>query len=170
MADIKQELAQYQNAWENASEETDFEDLPDGTYQATVEEVRIERSKTSNRLQLAWVFNVLSPQKHNGRKIFHYRGLEDEKSVEWMKREVATCGLKGVQDITQLPDLLEKILYAKVEVRLKTKKTRKGEFQNCYINKRLDSSQSSGNGQTHNTDVNAGSSTEIGIDDSDIPF
>ena len=136
---FKEQLEEYQVAWSEAevNDGGSFENLPDGKYQVSIEEVRFENAKASGRLQLAWVFNVLSG-KSKGRKVFHYRGLDSEESVGWMKNDIHRCGLK-VESITDLPDMLPQLLDRVIEITLKTKKNDKGEFQNCFINKLLSS-------------------------------
>ena len=136
MSDFKEQLQEYEQMWQDAPEGDTFENLPDGKYQVSIQEVRFENAKTSGRLQLAWVFQVESGQ-HKGRKVFHYRGLDKEESVGWMKKEVARCGLK-VEQITDLPDKLEELLFRIIEITLKTKKNNGEEFQNCFINKLLE--------------------------------
>lgn len=137
------ELAQYEEAWNQAEvkDKGDFENLPDGKYQVKIDQVRFERAKTSQRLQLAWVFKVVAPDQHKNRFIFHYRGLDRPESAEWMKQELYNCGIKVVGiKVTDLPNVLPNLLDRVIEVTLKTKKTDKGEFQNCFINKLLDGS------------------------------
>ena len=134
--ELKDQLAVFDETWKEAPEGNTFENLPDGKYQVSIQEVRFENAKTSGRLQLAWVFHVESGA-HKGRKIFHYRGLEDETSIGFMKKEVFACGLK-VEKASDLPDMLEELLFRIVEVTLKTKKRDNGdEFQNVFINKLL---------------------------------
>jgi|LSQX01.3.fsa_nt_gb hypothetical protein len=136
MEDIRSRLKQFDRVWEEAPESAEFDKLPDGKYQVTVEEVRFENAKTSGRLQLAWVFAVISPVNFENRKIFHYRGLDKEESIGWMKKEIYACGLK-VEKLSDLPDLLPQLLDRIIEVTLKTKKSNGEEFQNCFINKLL---------------------------------
>lgn len=136
MDDLKSQLVQYDQAWKDAPESAEFDKLPDGKYQVTIEEVRFENAKTSGRLQLAWVFSVVTPSNHENRKIFHYRGLDKEESIGWMKREICACGLKA-ERLSDLPDLLPQLLDRVIEVTLKTKKIKGEEFQNCFINKLL---------------------------------
>ena len=135
--ELRAQLAEFDEAWEEAPEGSVYDNLPDGKYQANIEEVRFENAKTSGRLQLAWVLEVLSPRDYLGRKIFHYRGLDNSDTVGWMKKEIFACGLK-VDKISELPDMLPNLLDRVIEVTLKTKKSDKGEFQNCFINKLLD--------------------------------
>lgn len=137
---LHDELAQFEDAWNKAEvkDKGEFADLPDGKYQVVVDQVRFENAKQSGRLQLAWVLEVTAPDAFKNRLIFHYRGLDRADSVEWMKQEIHTCGVDvSAIRITELPDILPELLDRVVEVTLKTKRTDKGEFQNCYINRLL---------------------------------
>lgn len=138
MGDIKSQLEAFEDAWQEApADGGGWDNLPDGKYQVRIEGVRFENAKSSGRLQLAWVFNVESGS-YEGRKIFHYRGLDREESVGWMKKEIYACGLE-VERVSDLPDMLPELLDRIVEVTLKTKRGSNGEdYQNCFINKLLD--------------------------------
>jgi len=153
MENIKEQLEQFDQAWEEAPESAEFDKLPDGKYQVAIEEIRFENAKTSGRLQLAWVLTVISPASYENRKIFHYRGLDREESVGWMKKEIYACGLKA-EKLSDLPDLLPQLLDRIIEVTLKTKKNNGEEFQNCFINKLLDGSELN----------------EMPVKDEDVPF
>lgn len=158
MADLS-ELKQYEKAWQQASAESDFEDLPDGKYQVKIEVARFENSKNSGRLQLAYEFTVVAPEKTEGRKHWHYRGLEDEINVGYMKRELKTCGVDVDSiPITQVQNHLPNIIGSILEITIKTKKTNRGEFRNTYFNKLL---QKPGGGD----DLG-----DIDIDDENVPF
>ena len=137
MSEFRSQLEEFEAAWKEASAESAFDNLPDGKYQVSIEEVRLENAKKSGRLQLAWVLTVMSGD-YAGRKVFHYRGLDREESVGWMKREIYACGLE-VESILDLPDMLPELLDRVVEITLKTKRGSDGEdYQNCFINKLLE--------------------------------
>lgn len=137
MSEFRSQLEEFETAWKEASAESVFDNLPDGKYQVGIEEVRLENAKKSGRLQLAWVLTVMNGD-YAGRKVFHYRGLDREESVGWMKREIYACGLE-VESILDLPDMLPELLDRVVEITLKTKRGSDGEdYQNCFINRLLD--------------------------------
>ena len=137
MSEFRSQLEEFEAAWKEASAESVFDNLPDGKYQVGIEEVRLENAKKSGRLQLAWVLTVMNGD-YAGRKVFHYRGLDREESVGWMKREIYACGLE-VESILDLPDMLPELLDRVVEITLKTKRGSDGEdYQNCFINELLE--------------------------------
>ncbi len=137
MDEFRSQLEEFEGAWKDAPTESTFDNLPDGKYQVSIEEVRLENAKKSGRLQLAWVLTVMNGD-YAGRKVFHYRGLDREESAGWMKREIYACGLE-VESILDLPDMLPELLDRVVEITLKTKRGSDGEdYQNCFINKLLE--------------------------------
>jgi hypothetical protein len=132
--DIKNHLAQYKEVFDGAEvkEESNFEDLPDGTYQMRVEEVRFEESKTSQKPMLTWTLVVVAPAGNINRKHWHYRSIADDKGIEWMKQELANAGMDvHGMDVTEIPDHLEDLLDRILQVTIKTK----GEYRNSYINR-----------------------------------
>jgi hypothetical protein len=132
--DIKDHLAQYREVFENAevTEERNYEDLPDGTYQMRVEEVRFGESKKTQRPQLVWTLAVVAPAAHANRKHWHYRGIADDNGIEWMKKELANAGMDvHGMDVRDIPDHLEDILDNIIEVQIRTR----GEYRNTYINR-----------------------------------
>ncbi len=163
-SDVMDSLADLEDDWDDADvrDAQDFPPLPDGTYQVFIDEARLERSKESHRLQVAWTFVVLTPEQYDGRKIWHYRGIESDdpeqrkNNVKWLKQEIYGCGvdITGMK-IVDLPQVLPSLINRVIEIRIKNKKgkDRNGEertYQNLYINKLL----SEGNGQAEVGDVN----------------
>lgn len=136
--DIKDHLAQYKEVFEGAevSEVRTYEELPDGTYQMRIEELRFEESKKTGRPQLCWTLVVVAPANHINRKHWHYRGIADDKGIEWMKQELANAGMDvHGMDVTTIPDHLEDLLDNVLEVGLKSKTKDGNTFQNTYINR-----------------------------------
>ncbi len=156
--DVMDELAGLEDAWDEADvrDPKDFSPLPDGTYQAFIDEARLERAKESKRLQVAWTFVVLSPEQYDGRKVWHYRGIDADdpeqrkNNVKWLKQEIYNCGVDITgKKIVDLPEILPALINRIVEIRLKTsivKAKNAGDedrkYSNVYINKLL----SEGNG------------------------
>ncbi|MCK9599479.1 MAG: DUF669 domain-containing protein [Sphaerochaeta sp.] len=132
--DINDHLAQYKEVFDGAEvkEESNYEDLPDGTYQMRIEELRFEESKKTSRPQLCWTLVVVAPSGHINRKHWHYRGIADDKGIGWMKQELANAGMDVLDmSITDIPAHLEDLLDNIIEVQIKTK----GEYRNSYINR-----------------------------------
>jgi len=105
--------------------------LPDGTYQVNLEETFLDESKDGQKVLWKTTFKVLNGQ-HQGRLIFLTHVIEPDR-LQYIKQDCYRLGFP-IAKLSDLPLILEKMLDLKVEVRLKTN----GEYQNCYIQKRLD--------------------------------
>jgi hypothetical protein len=112
-------------------EDRDFDDLPDGKYQAIVERVELTRAKTSGNPMLKWTLKILG-SKYKGRKLWRNNVMASKENIKWLKQDLYTCGLE-LQKLSDLPDNLDKLLDITVEI---TKKSR-GENENIYINRRI---------------------------------
>jgi len=106
--------------------------LPDGNYQVNLEETYIDESKDGQKILWKVTFKVLNGQ-HQGRLIFLTHVLNDPDRLQYVKQDCYRLGFP-IAKLSDLPAVFEKMLDLKVEVKLKTN----GEYQNCYIQKRLD--------------------------------
>ncbi len=132
MNSLRSELAAYDEKWKDIEiNEGSYENLPDGKYQVAVEEVSLEYSKASNRPQVKWKLRVLVGE-YKGHPIYRYNGIENYDQVTYLKKDLHTCGL-DLEKLSDLEDRMYELIGVTLEVQLKTK----GEFQNCYFNKRL---------------------------------
>lgn len=107
-------------------------ELPDGTYQCVIENTRIEVSKNSGRLQIAWPLRVLNGEKKNS-VITKYDGLADEKNFGYVKQTLSKLGLPEAASAFALKDIVIKADGIKVEIVVKTK----DQFCNIYFGKLL---------------------------------
>ena len=143
--ELHEQLAEFDEAWKNADiESKEFETLPDGKYQAIIDECRFEQSKGSGRWQLAWVLKVVAPGQHKNRKIFAYHGLNNDVGIAIMKRSVYACGVT-VESLRDLPGQIPYLIDRVVEVTLKSNKKEGKDYQNMYINKLLSMGEAGSN-------------------------
>lgn len=126
-----------------APEPGSFGDIPDGKYQAAIEEAVIENGgKNRDKLQIKWSFRISGPS-HAKRMVWMNTGLADDKGVEYSKKAIQTLGLALPDEIEKLPDVLAQAVGAAVELALITKPGKNAQgveqmYQNTYMNKRLD--------------------------------
>lgn len=129
---MNNEMNELEQMWGSATVEKkqigEYDNLPDGKYQAKIETVRFTRTKTTDLPMFSWDMILVS--QHAGRHVFHNRVLRDADSMKWAKQEFTNLGLEA-NSISELTSKLDEILDAVIEIQLKTK----GEYQNCYINK-----------------------------------
>lgn len=105
--------------------------VPDGTYTAYVDHVELTRTKTDKR-RLAWRLKIIGPN-HIGRCVFSGHMLETPQNLQWLKRDLKTCGIE-LAAWSELPRRLADLLDLVLEVQVKTK----GDFTNCYFRKRVE--------------------------------
>ncbi len=133
-----------------------FEDVPDGRYQARIDDVYVHRSKNSSRLQIAWNLVITSGQYAN-RHLYRYTGLETPDNLKFLKQDLFRCGLE-VPKLSDLPRQLPKLRDYVIEVQVKTK----GEYQNIYINKLVSKANQGSKNARNNGDFN--------FNDDEVPF
>lgn len=146
-----EDLAQFDEIFMNAESEDEFESVPDGKYQVTVERVALTRTKEQGYPMLRWELRIL-PEDVQVRKLFRNNVMVTNDNVRWLKKDLYKCGVK-IDKMSELPANVERLLDVQLEV---TKKTR-GENENIYINKRIELLPTSNN-------------TSASIDENDIPF
>lgn len=143
-------LKQYDSQWREAEvKENEFAPLPDGKYQVTVDVARIEENEEYGSLWLMWEFTAVEGQ-YEGRKIFKRARLDEPDRLGWVKTDFHRMGI-ALDNLSEIEEVLPHMLDIILEVQIKTTKPNaEGKtYQNCYINRRLDSQD---------------------ISDSDIPF
>lgn len=124
------DLAAFDQAFAEAEvEERDFEEIPDGKYQAAIERVELTRTKEQGTPMLKWTLRVSGPA-FAGRLLWRNNVLATPENVKWLKNDLHVCGL-ALGKLSDLPAHLDRLLDIKLEI---TKRTR-GEFSNIYFNR-----------------------------------
>ncbi|MCP4680074.1 MAG: DUF669 domain-containing protein [Deltaproteobacteria bacterium] len=123
------DLTQFDDPFAEAEvEDNDYDPVPDGKYQATVEQVELTRTKTTGRPMLKWTLRILAPQCR-GRKLWRNNVIAED-NIKWLKKDLYTCGLE-IQRVSDLPANLHKLLDIKLEIA----KVTRGDNENIYLNK-----------------------------------
>ena len=144
------DLANFDNDFDSAEvEERDFEDVPDGKYQVSVEKVELTRAKTTGNPMLKWALKILGP-KHKGRFLWRNNVMANSDNIKWLKQDLYTCGLQ-LAKLSELPGRLDELLDVKLDV---TKRTT-GQYENIYLNRRI---------------VVADEPGDAGVDEPIVPF
>lgn len=127
------DLSQFDDEYADMEvEDREFDPVPDGKYQVAVEKVEITRSKAAGNPMLKWCLKIIAP-RFIGRLLWRNNMMVTKENIRWLKTDLHTCGLE-LQKLSELPANLEKLLDVKLEV---TKRTR-GDYENIYINQRLE--------------------------------
>ena len=130
------DLAQFDDEFqsESAEERGDFESVPDGKYQVAVEKVELTQSSTGNPM-LKWTLRILAPRFAN--RFLWRNSVFTHNTLKYVKTDLHLCGL-DLDKLSELPKHLDKLLDVKLEV---TKKT-KGDNENIYFNRRIETAAS----------------------------
>ncbi len=126
------DLSVFDEEFENAPvEKKDFETVPDGKYQVSVERAEITTAN-SGAPMLKWTLRIIAPN-YIGRKLWRYNLMASAENIKWLKNDLYTCGLK-IKKASDLAANLEKLLDIKIEISLRNS----GDFQNIYFNRLID--------------------------------
>jgi len=126
------ELSQWDDDYQNADGKGgDYDSVPDGKYVVAVEKAQLARTK-SDKPMLKMQLRISGPTQA-GRVLFKNSMIATAQNVEFLKRDLVACGVDLVK-LSDLPGRLEELLDITLEVR----KVTKGEYENVYIQKRLD--------------------------------
>ncbi|MHB9038635.1 MAG: DUF669 domain-containing protein [Armatimonadota bacterium] len=110
--------------------ESDFEEVPDDTYQVRVHRVQLTTLDSGDKV-LKWQFKVIGP-KYEGRIIFRNNYTTTFANREWLINDLHKCGVK----ISHLSELLPR-LGELLDICLEIKKETKGKYTNIYVNRRI---------------------------------
>jgi len=126
------DLSQFDDDFAEAEVESrEFDELPDGKYQVTVDKVELTRAKTSGNALLRWTLKILNGP-HVGRLLWRNNVMASRDNLRFLKTDLHVCGL-DLEKLSDLPGELDQLLDVNLEV---TKKTR-GENTNIYFNRRI---------------------------------
>ena len=130
------DLAQFDDGFrsETTEERAEFETVPDGKYQVAVEKVELTQSSTGNPM-LKWTLRILAPRFLN--RFLWRNSVFTHNTLKYVKTDLHLCGL-DLEKLSELPKQLDKLLDVKLEV---TKKT-KGDNENIYFNRRIETAAS----------------------------
>jgi hypothetical protein len=127
------DLAQFDDGFQSeaTAERGDFEGVPDGKYQVTVEKVELTEAQSSGNPMLKWTLRVIAPKFVD--RLMWRNSVITHNTLKYVKTDLQLCGL-NLDKLSDLPKHLGKLLDVKLEV---TKKT-KGDNENIFFNRRIE--------------------------------
>jgi len=139
MDDKLVDLTEYDDAFgrERPEERGDFEEVPDGKYEVTVEKVELTQAQSTGNPMIKWMLRINGPRLTN--RVLWRNSVITMNTLKYVKTDLHLCGI-DLEKLSNLPLPLERLLDLRLSV---TKKT-KGENENIFFNSRID------NGQTPN--------------------
>jgi hypothetical protein len=130
--DLSQFDDEYRN--EETAERGGLESVPDGKYQVNVEKVELTEAQTSGNPMLKWTLRVIAPKCIN--RLIWRNSVITNNTLKYVKADLHLCGL-DLDRLSDLPANLNKLHDVKLDV---TKKT-KGDNENIFFNRRIQSAR-----------------------------
>lgn len=133
-------------AWKDAHAKKDEfaggMEYEDGRYNVALTDASRGESKGSGRDQVVFEFTFLDGD-YEGKTVRDYNGLDRVEAIPFLMRKIQALGFEPPEDVMGLEDVLEQIVKAhpKLKIRLKTK----GEFQNVFIDRVVESDEGDDN-------------------------
>lgn len=129
-------LAAMDDAWKAADaddkpEKKEWENPPDGEYQARVHSFDFHDGKSG--LALRTQFELLGPS-NAGWKVSTFHPLEDTGRLKWTKLHLTQLGVNA-HSLSELEAALPQALDQVCDVVLKTRKVGDKSYQNLYVNR-----------------------------------
>lgn len=125
-------LEEFNEDYEDAEvTRSDFDVIPDGTYQVFVDEVAMKETKESKKPMLSWKFKIMGG-KYEGRFLFKNSVITHD-TIGYVKTDLSICKLK-LDKFSDLPTQLFNLFNVWLEVKV----ANKGDNQNVYLQKRIE--------------------------------
>ena len=128
---IARELRLLQRKWKRSKARNLLKPIPDGNYKCRIIDARIEKSKSSGRLQVVQILQILRPKKYKSRMLYRYAGLETKGNLGFFKSDLKRLGIKIPKNIINISRSIENTIDLKCSVTVRTR----GEFTNIFINR-----------------------------------
>lgn len=113
-------LARFDDEWTKTSVSSNdvYGDIPDGPYQAVIEEARVTETVSSGRQMVVWKLRIQAGP-HANRVVTQTRVIT-ENTIAWLKEDLEKCGLK-VASLSELPARLGELVDRPIALEKRTK-------------------------------------------------
>jgi hypothetical protein len=113
-------LSRLDDEWKKTSVSSDemYADIPDGTYNAVIEEARLTETVSTGRPMVTWKLRILGPQAVN--RVVTKSRVVTENTLVYLKEELEKCGLQ-VSRLSELPDRLKELVNHPIDFQKSTK-------------------------------------------------
>ena len=116
-------LRQFDDQWGKTparAQEDRYAGLPDGDYEAIIEEARLSETASTQRPIVIWTLRIAGP--HGAGRVVSINRVITEKTLSWLKEDLEKCGL-SLDRISELEARLPEINGNQVMFRKITKPT-----------------------------------------------
>src|ERR1017187_6199318 len=109
------DLSQFDDGFrgEQPEERGEFESVPDGKYQVTVEKGEMAEAQSTGNPMLKWTLRVIAPKFVN--RLMWRNSVITHNTLKYVKTDLHLCGL-DLDKLSDLPKHLKKLLDVKLEV------------------------------------------------------
>jgi Protein of unknown function (DUF669) len=114
------DLTRFDNDWAKSSASPDemYGDIPDGSYDAVIEEARLTETNSTGRPMVIWKLRIRGPQAVN--RVLTKNRVITEKTLSFLKEDLEKCGLR-VSRLSELPARLGELTDHPIVVDKRTK-------------------------------------------------
>jgi hypothetical protein len=114
------DLRQFDEAWRKTplASEDYYSDIPDGHYEALIEEARVTTTSSTGKPMVVWTLRIQGPIAAN-RTLPKTRVITDN-TVAWLKEDLRKCGLE-LERLSELPGRIHEIEGLVLPVEKRTK-------------------------------------------------
>jgi hypothetical protein len=112
-------LARFDDEWTKTSVSSNdvYSDIPDGPYDAVIEEARLSETVSTGRQMVTWKLRIQSP---DGTRVVTQTRVITENTIAWLKEDLEKCQLT-LSSPSQLPARLGELAGRSVSVEKRTK-------------------------------------------------
>jgi hypothetical protein len=114
------DLARFDNEWTKTSVSSDdmYADMPDGTYEALIEEARLAETSSTGRPMVIWKLRIQGPQAAN--RVVTKNRVITENTLGYLKEDLDKCGVR-VASLSELPARLGELADRPIGLEKRTK-------------------------------------------------
>jgi hypothetical protein len=112
-------LARFDDEWTKTSVSSNdvYSDIPDGPYDAVIEEASLSETASTGRQMVTWKLRIQAPQ---GPRVVTQTRVITENTIAWLKEDLEKCRL-SVSSPSQLPARLGELAGRPISVEKRTK-------------------------------------------------
>jgi hypothetical protein len=114
------DLARFDNEWTKTSTSLDelYSDIPDGTYDAVIEDARVSETTSTGRPVVIWKLRIKGPQAVN--RVVTKSRVVTENTLAYLKEDLEKCRIQ-VSRLSELPDHLAGLVDHPIGIAKRTK-------------------------------------------------
>lgn len=114
------DLARFDDEWAKSSfsAEEPYSDIPDGSYDAVIEDAHVSETKSTARPVVIWKLRIRGPVAIN--RVVMKNRVITENTLGYLKEDLEKCGLR-VSRLSELPSRLGELVACPVGLEKRTK-------------------------------------------------